>query len=120
MTIRTDGAYALTRRRGKTATVTRLTGHTADPETGAKTATETTTTVRWMFKQPTQYTRLYRAEATQTRIGDTTFIMWFQDVKNDFTKLEQEDYITYDGDRYEVVSSEVEDNAFVVTARKFE
>lgn len=117
--IRPDGAYNLTRRRGISATVTRLTGETADPETGAKTPTEVTTTVRWMFKQPTQYMRLYRAEQTQTRVGDTTFIMYLPDVESVFTSLSQEDFITYASQRYEVVSSAIEDNAFVVTARKF-
>jgi hypothetical protein len=97
-----------------------LTAHTANPETGAKTATVVETTVRWMFKQPTQYSRLYRAQQTQTRIGDTTFIMWLPDVEAVFTTLTQEDFITYDGGRYEVVTSGIEDTAFVVTARKFE
>lgn len=117
--IRSDGAYNLTRRRGITATVTRVTAHTADPETGVKTPTECVTTVRWMFKQPTQYMRLYRAEATQQKVGDTTFIMYLPDVEDDFTALRQEDYITYNSTRYEVVSTGIEDNAFVVTAREF-
>ena len=116
---RTDGAYNLTRRRGRSATVTRLTSSTADPETGVKTPCEDTTTVRWMFKQPTAYHRLYRSEMTQQRVGDTTFIMWLPDVKEEFTSLRQEDIITWDGTRYEVVSSGIEDNAFVVTAREF-
>lgn len=119
MTIRADGAYALTRRRGKTATVTRLTDHSADPETGDKTPTTADTTVRWMFKQPTQSFRLYRADQTQTDIGDTTFIMWLRDVKADFTKLTPEDSITYEGVTYKVVTSVVEDEGLVVTAREF-
>ena len=116
---RPDAAYAITRRRGITATITRLTGHTADPETGDKTPTTVTTTVRWMFKQPTQYSRLFRAEATQQRVGDTTFVMWLPDVETAFTSLRQEDYITYESKRYEVISSAIEDTAFVVTAREF-
>ena len=118
--IRPDGAYQITRRRGSTGTVTRVTANTADPETGERTPTEVTTTVRWMFKQHTQYHRLFRAEQTQTRVGDTTFIMWLPDVETAFTTLRQEDYITFGGDRYEVVTSVIEDEAFVVTARKFE
>ena len=119
MSIRTDGAYNLTRRRGTTGTITRVTGHTADPETGAQTPTEVTTTIRWMFKQPTNYIRLYRAEATQQRVGDVTFIIWLPDVEATFTELRQEDYITFNSKRYEVVSSSVEDNAFVITAKEF-
>lgn len=118
--VRTDGAYSLTRRRGKSTTITRLTAQTADPKTGVKTPTETTSTVRWVFKQPTQYIRLFRAEQTQTRVGDTTFIMWLPDVEDSFTALSQEDSITYQGERFDVVSSSIEDNAFIVTARKFE
>lgn len=119
MTIRTDAAYALTRRRGKSATITRLTSQTADPLTGEKTPVEAETVVRWVFKQPTQFMRLYRAEQTQTRVGDTTFVIWLPDVEATFTALTQEDRVTYQGDKYEVVSSSIEDNAFIITARKF-
>lgn len=118
--MRPDGAYNLTRRRGVSATITRLTGFTSNPQTGVKTPTTVGTTVRWVYKQPTQYSRIFRAEATQTRVGDTTFVMWLPDVSSVFTTLTQEDYVTYAGDRYEVVTSGVEDNAFVITARKFE
>ena len=120
MSIRTDGAYALTRRRGESATVTRLTGFSADPETGNKTPVEATTTVRWMFKQPTQSYILYRAEQTQTQVGDTTFIMWLRDVKADFTKLTKQDKITYGGVDYQPITSVVEDQGLVVTARTFD
>jgi len=119
MTIRTDASYALTRRRGKQAVVSRLTGHSANPETGEQITTTEDTTVRWVFQGPTQWSRLYRAEATQTRVGDTTFIFHLPDVEATFTELTQEDYITYESVRYEVISSDVEDNALVVTARKF-
>lgn len=120
MVIRTDGAYALTRRRGRPATVTRLTDHTADPKTGEQTPVTVDTAVRWMFKSPTTWSRLYRAEQTQTRIGDTTFVMWVKDVELVFTELTQEDWITYSGAKYEVISSAIEDEAFIVTARKFD
>ena len=119
MTIRTDAAYALTRRRGSTATITRLTGESANPKTGVRTPTTVTTTVRWTHKAPTAWSRLYRAQQTQTPIGDTTFTMWLPDVEATFTKLTQEDYVTMGGDRYEVISCTVEDNALIVTARKF-
>lgn len=120
MGIRTDGTYALTRRRGRSATVKRLTGHTADPETGAQTPTTVDTTVRWVFKGPTAWSRLYRAEQTQTRVGDTTFIIYLPDVEATFSELTQEDQIVYSGTTFEVVSSMVEDTALVITARKFE
>lgn len=111
-----DGAYALTRRRGKQATVTRLKLNRAVPETGVRHDLEEETVVRWVAKQPTNYTRLFRAEATQQRVGETMFIFWLPDVERSFTKLRQEDFITYDGARYNVVSSTIEDTAFLVTA----
>lgn len=120
MAIRTDGAYALTRRRGQTATVTRLTGHTANAETGVQTPVTVDTVVRWVFKGPTSWSRLYRSEQTQTRVGDTTFVIHLPDVDATFTELTQEDYLTYGGVRFEVVSSDVEDNALIITARKFQ
>lgn len=114
----TDGAYALTRRRGTTASVTRVTAATANAETGAITQTEVTTTHRWVAKEPTRYGRLYRANATQQDIGDTTFIFWLTDVAANFSKLTQEDYITQGDIRYEVVTSTVEETALVVTCRE--
>lgn len=113
-----DGGYALTRRRGRPGVVSRVTATVADPETGEKTETVVSATYRWVVKQPTQYHRLIRAEAVQQRIGDTTFIFWIKDVEADFTTIRQEDWITFDGRRYEVVSSVIEDTAFVVTAKE--
>jgi hypothetical protein len=111
-----DAAYALTRRRGLPAVVSRVTNSTANAETGAITDTVTSTTVRRVVKEPTRYGRLYRANATQQDIGETTFIFWLEDIS--FTKLDQEDYITQDGIRYDVVTSAVEETALVVTARE--
>lgn len=119
MGMQTDGAYALTRRRGAAGTVSRLTASSANPETGAKTDTIVTTSLRWVYKEPTRYARLFRAQMAQQRIGDTTFVIWLPDVEAIFTSLRQEDYITFGGKRFEVVSSSIEDNAFVVTAREF-
>lgn len=116
--MRTDGAYALTRRRGVTGTVTRLGTSSANPETGAITDTTTTNTFRWVVKQPTQYHRLYRAQATQQDVGETTFIFWLKDVEAYFSRLRQEDFITFEGTRYNVVTSVVEETALVVTARE--
>lgn len=114
----TDGAYALTRRHGTTATVTRLATSTANPETGENTDTVTNNTFRRVVKQPTQYHRIYRAQATQQDVGETTFIFWLKDVQSYFTRLRQEDYITFGGKRYNVVTSVVEETALVVTARE--
>ena len=119
-----DGAYALTRRRGKSGTVSRLTNSSANPKTGLKSDTVVATTVRWLFKQQTQFSRLYRASMTQQNVGDTTFVMWLPDVESVFstlfTELRPEDTITYEGSTYSVVSSSIEDNALIVTAREFQ
>jgi hypothetical protein len=72
-----------------------------------------------MVKEHTQYSRLLRAEATQQRVGQVTFVMWLKDVESVFTELQAEDYITFGGKRYDVVTSTVEDTSFVVTATEY-
>ena len=109
-------AYALTRAKGSTGTVTRLTGNTFNSTTGTHTDTEVTTTVRWLVKEHTRYSRLLRASATQQKIGETTFLIYLPDVDSVFTELDAEDYITQGGKRYEVVSSETFPDSIVVTA----
>ena len=115
-----DAAYAQTRRRGKKGTITQVVSTSANPQTGQQTEQVKNTVVRWMVKDPTSYSRLYRAEATQQDVGDTTFTMWTGDeAVKDLTRLEQEDYITWaDGRRYEVVSTVIEDTSLVVTAKE--
>lgn len=117
---RPDGVYALTRRRGSTGVVKRLTGTSANPQTGVRTDTYTDTTVRFMQKGATQFSRLFRAQQTQQRIGDTTFVIWLPDVEAIFTELTTEDQITYGGKTYEVLTSDVEDTALVITAREYQ
>ena len=114
--IRPDGAYELTRRRGEQVTVTRVTSTAPNPLSGLKNATTVDTIVRWAVHMPTEYSRIFRAEATQQRIGASQFIMWTGDL--DFTSLTQDDYITIGDDRYEVISSVIEDTAFIVTANQ--
>lgn len=113
-----DPVYALTRRRGKKATVTIFSdsGYTFDVETGQQTGGETTHTIRFMVKEDTKYSRIMRANTVESNIGDTTFIMWLRDVKANFTRLDGEDFITFDGLRYDVITSGVEDTGLVITA----
>ena len=113
-----DPAYSVTRAKGRRGSITRQTGEgTFDPLTGDITNAETTVNVRWMVKEPTQYSRWYRANATQTDIGDVTFIVWLPDI--DFDYIDQEAHIDYQNRRYEIVTSGVEfDTAFVMTARE--
>lgn len=111
-----DAAYALTRRRGKPGVITQVLDSSSNPETGLQTDTVKETSVRWMVKEPTSYTRIYRAQATQQDIGDTTFIIWVRDVP--MRKLRQEDFITFEDTRFEIVSSVVEETSFVITARE--
>lgn len=114
-----DGTYQQTRKSGKECVVTRLTGNPGfDPKTGVATETDSNTTVRWVTKEPTKYSRIMQAEVTQHDIGDTTFIIYTKDVT--FGRLDPDDYITWPtgGTRYEVVSCDVEGTAMLVTARE--
>lgn len=115
-----DAAYALTRREGSTGSVIRTTGDgSINPQTGDVTASETTTTVRWLYKEPTAYRRLMRAKAVQQDIGATTFIIWTGDVS--FTKLDPDDRIVKDGVTYHVMTSTLEDEtSLVITANEVE
>lgn len=112
----TDAAYALTRREGSSGVVTRVTGDGSfNPETFEVAPTTTTTTVRWLYKEPTKYSRFVRGQATKQDVGQTTFIMWTKDV--DFTNLDPDDFITQDGVNYQVRTTTIEDKtSFVVTA----
>lgn len=114
-----DPAYAQTRREGQRGVITQILDSSANPETGEQTDSKCVTKVRWMVKEPTKYTRIYRAEATQQDIGDTTFIMWSKDkdLRGVTFPLKQESYIDYDGERYEVVSSWTERTSRLITAR---
>ena len=111
-----DAAYALTRRRGKTATVVVCDGvaYTFNVETGAQGGGETAYTVRWVVKDPTRYSRVLRAQACEGNIGETTFTMWLPDVRQMFTRLDGEDYVIFENVRYGVVSFEIEDRTSVI------
>lgn len=116
-----DAAYALTRREGKAGTVTVFSdsGYSFDEETGAETGGETTHSIRFIAKEPTKYKRLIVANAVEGNIGATTFVMWLNDTKALFTRLDGEDYITFEGERYEVQTFAIEDKtAVVVTANQ--
>jgi len=97
-------------------TVTKQSGGTFDATTGDATPTENTYVVRWMVKEPTKYSMFVRASATTAKVGDVTFIMWMKDIEDNFTALDSEDYITFEGVRYDVVSSERFKTGLLVTA----
>ena len=111
-----DAIYAGTRRKGRSATVTRQTGNTYDRKSGVNAPTTVVTPVRWVIKEPTKYSRFLRASATQQRVGDTTFVFLLRDIKAVFTSLDTEDFITFDSVRYNVVTSELFETGLVVTA----
>jgi hypothetical protein len=116
-----DAYYAATRRmpypsNGIFPTVTVHGGESFNSETGAKTPTENTYTVRWMAKETTSYSMLVRASAAQAKVGEATFIMWLPDIEANFTALDSEDFITFEGVRYDVVSSERFRTGLLVTA----
>jgi len=111
-----DAAYALTRREGTQGTVTVFSdaGYNFDEETGGETGGEVIHTVRFMVKDPTKYSRIIRANAVEGNIGETTFVMWLNDVKAKFTRLDGEDFITFEDERYDVVSFTIENKTSVV------
>jgi len=76
------------------------------------------TAVRWMYKEITRYSRFVRATATKQDVGETTFVVWAKDeVMVGITRLDPDDFITYDGIDYQVRTSRIEDKtAFVITA----
>lgn len=116
-----DVIYAQTRRmpypsNGVFPTITRQTGSTYDTTTGANTPTEVVTTVRWMHKEQTKYSMFVRATATTQKVGENTFVVWLPDVDATFTALDSEDYITFEGVRYDVVSSEKYKTGLLITA----
>ena len=111
-----DAAYKLTRRKGRRATVVRVSSRTVDHLTGAKSDNTEVINVRLVVKEQTAYSRVIRAQATQETVGSTTFIFWTRDVP--FTRLNVEDYIIMDGIKHQVVTSVVEDTSLVVTAKE--
>lgn len=115
-----DPTYATVLRRGKPGVIKRISTSVADPKTGIRTDTSAPDIkVRRMYKEPTSNTRLYRANAADQDIGETTFIMMVREVKRQLPELRltQEAFIEWQGSRYEVVSDVVEDEAaYIVTA----
>lgn len=112
-----DAAYALTRREGRTATIVQVPSVAADPETGAREQVSVVTNVRNVVKEPTAYSRILRAQATQQDVGTTTFIFWTRDIPA-ITRLEVEDYIIMGGVKHMVVTSAIERTSLVVTAKE--
>lgn len=110
-----DAIYAATRRGTSSAVVTRLTGNKYNKTSGVNTPNQQVTTVRWVVFEPTSYSRLMRASASQQRIGDVTFVFLLRDIEASFRELDTEDFITYKNVRYDVVSSEKFRTGLVVT-----
>lgn len=116
-----DAAYALTRREGTPGTVSVFSdaGYDFNEETGGETGGETIHTIRFIAKEPTKYSRIIRANAVEGSVGQTTFVMWLNDTRLKFARLDGEDFITFEDDRYDVVSFTIEDKtAVVVTANQ--
>lgn len=111
-----DSGYSLTRRKGSRATVVQLTSTAANPQTGEREMNIVVTNVRWVVKETTSYGRIYRAQSVQQDVGSTTFLMWVKDTPFDY--LRPEDYIIFDGLKYQVVTSALEDTTLVITARE--
>lgn len=115
---RADSTYAITRQKGSTGTIRRVTDTTANPQTGKRTDTVVSTTVRWLVGGTISYSRLLRAQATQQRVGDTEFLIYLPDVQSVFTELQAEDQIIQDGRTFEVISSYTKGTALHVMAQE--
>ena len=115
---RTSPAYAITRRRGKTGTIRRLTLSTTDDDNLTRSDGTTDTVIRRLYKGETRYNRLLRQTATQQRVGDVTFIVCLKDIT--FTSVQTEDRVIQDGVTYEVISSYIQDDGLVIEARVFD
>jgi hypothetical protein len=110
--------YELTRRRGESGTITRVTdSDVPDRTTGEIVDTTEVISIRRMVRETTRFSRIIRSQAVQTDIGQTSFICWIKDFSNNTApNLDSEDTVTYDSNVYKVVSTFIEDNAFVITA----
>lgn len=113
--------YALTRRRGKSGTLTQVTEKTSVPETGVRTPTTFEHTIRFLFKTQTRNSRIYSARAVNQDVGETTFLIWHKDITLDATKtlIDSEDYITLDSKRYNILTADFEDSeGWMITANQ--
>lgn len=114
-----DAAYQMTRRVNTSGTLTQIVDTSADPETGVQIDIQQVTSIRRLVKEKTSHKRWYRANTTQTEIGDTTFIFLQRDAPLLIEgAIQQEDYVTFNGARYEVVSADFEGTAIIITARR--
>lgn len=110
-----NAAYAATRRRGVPVSVSICSAPTVDEQTGAKVLNVVTHNVRLVVQEPTIYSRLVRARAAQTDVGEVTFIFWTKDIS--FQRLTPEDYIISAGQRFDVVTSSLESDGLIITTR---
>lgn len=117
-----DVGYQMTRHPGSVhaiveATVIEVNSVEANPRTGVRTYDYALINVENVVKEPTRYAAFISAREASQDVGDTTFVFWSEDVP--FTKLDPEDYVITSGERYQVVSSRLEDTALVVTAKAY-
>lgn len=112
-----DTAYNLTRKKGERVTIIQMVTPDTDPKTGLRTPDVDLTNVRLVVVEPTQYSSIMRAQATQQEVGLTTFLFYQPDI-SPIRKLTTEDYLIHGGEKYQVVTSRLEDTSLVITANK--
>lgn len=112
-----NAAYLLTRRYGRRTTLCVVSATTTNAETGARTVNETTLNLRRVIMEATKYSRLIRAKASDQDCGETSFIIWTNDVPG-IERLDPESYLIRGDKRYSVITCGVEDDALVITARE--
>lgn len=111
-----NSGYSFTRRHGKPGSIVRVTAVTTDPDTGDRTTTEQVTNLMFLARTPTSLNRITAANQAQRTVGDTTFTIWTREVT--FRELTADDYFVQDGLKYQVVTSEVNEDALVCTAKR--
>lgn len=112
----TETAYRATRRKGVKVTVVAHVTTSVNGTTGQRTSQTTVHNVRQVVVEPTTYSRTVKAQAAQQNIGPTTFIFWTRDIP--FRSLTQESYCAYDGKKFQVVSSTLEEDGLIITAKE--
>lgn len=107
--------YSFTRRHGKPGSIVRLINSSVNVDTGERVTTDHVTNLMYLARTPTSINRIVAANSAQRTVGETTFTIWTRDV--DFRELNTDDHFVQDGLKYQVVSSEVNEDCLVCTAK---
>ncbi|WP_428308876.1 hypothetical protein [Lacipirellula sp.] len=111
----TDVGYILTRRQGRRVIVSRQVSSVVDPATGERRETRSTLAALAVV-EPTSYARKISARECQEEVGPTTILLRARDCP--FDRLTPADAIIVGDQRYNIVTSTLEDSVLRITARE--